>query len=353
MWASLTKWFGGNINSAELYRFANKQSMLGQVADAILHHGDELKVPISQKDAIQWAGIYMQVANCNRLVNKRCADITRMFADEGVRTCVLKGQGNALMYPNPMSRQPGDIDLWVEGDRKRVKEASAKLGKLGYESYHHIDVQIFDDVTVEVHFTPSKLENPFTNRRWQRFVKEQSDRQFSHFVELPEQAGRMAMPTNDFNLLFQLTHIYRHFIVKGIGLRHFVDYYYLLRHEYTQSEKESFNESLRKLNLAKFAAGVMWIEQAVLGLESKYLLVTPCEQTGRLIMDDILKGGNFGAFNPIHPQTKENRIMRRLRDIRRNLALLKAFPSETISLLTYGELESQVWKIKNSFHTKE
>lgn len=41
--------------------------------------------------------------------------ISKIFADSGFHTCLLKGQGNALYYPNPFVRQSGDIGLWVEG----------------------------------------------------------------------------------------------------------------------------------------------------------------------------------------------------------------------------------------------
>ena len=37
-------------------------------------------------------------------------------------TFTLKGQANARLYPDKLSRQPGDIDLWVEGGYKSVVE---------------------------------------------------------------------------------------------------------------------------------------------------------------------------------------------------------------------------------------
>ena len=55
-------------------------------------------------------------------------------------------------------------------------------------------------------------------------VKEE---QFSHRVMLGEQ-GEIAIPTVEFNLIFQLTHIFSHLMNEGIGLRQLVDYYYVL-----------------------------------------------------------------------------------------------------------------------------
>jgi hypothetical protein len=48
-------------------------------------------------------------------------------------------------------------------------------------------------------------------------------------VELPECAGNVDVPTAEFNAVFQMAHIMMHFFIEGIGLRHFVDYYYVLK----------------------------------------------------------------------------------------------------------------------------
>ena len=53
------------------------------------------------------------------------------------------------------------------------------------------------------------------------------EEQFSHRVMLEEQ-GEIAIPTMEFNLIFQLTHIFSHLMNEGIGLRQLVDYYYVL-----------------------------------------------------------------------------------------------------------------------------
>ena len=55
----------------------------------------------------------------------------------------------------------------------------------------------------------------------------EKEEQFSHRVMLGEQ-GEIAIPTVEFNLIFQLTHIFSHLMNEGIGLRQLVDYYYVL-----------------------------------------------------------------------------------------------------------------------------
>ena len=61
----------------------------------------------------------------------------------------------------------------------------------------------------------------------QKYYWMEKEEQFSHRVMLGEQ-GEIAIPTVEFNLIFQLTHIFSHLMNEGIGLRQLVDYYYVL-----------------------------------------------------------------------------------------------------------------------------
>lgn len=47
----------------------------------------------------------------NIRLNDAAIQVSEWFRKKGFRTCILKGQGNALMYPNPYSRTPDDIDI--------------------------------------------------------------------------------------------------------------------------------------------------------------------------------------------------------------------------------------------------
>lgn len=70
---------------------------------------------------------------------------------------MLKGQGNALLYPNGSHRTPGDIDIWVEGGDKKVISFVRSILPNGKACYHHIDFPPYNGVEVEVHYRPSFL----------------------------------------------------------------------------------------------------------------------------------------------------------------------------------------------------
>ena len=176
---------------------------------------------------LQWMAESQMLEKANVRLNDAAIQVSEWFRKKGLRTCILKGQGNALMYPNPYSRTPGDIDIWVEGEDKRVISFVRSISPHEKACYHHIEFPSYKGVEVEVHYRPSFLLCFWHNRKLQKYYERVKEEQFSHLVMLGEQ-GEVAIPTAEFNLIFQLTHIFSHLMNEGIGLRQLVDYYYVL-----------------------------------------------------------------------------------------------------------------------------
>ena len=161
-------------------------------------------------------------------VNAVASKLFSMLREDGLRCCILKGQGNALMYPNPYSRTPGDIDVWVNASRERIMEYAQKKFELGDDiRLQHLETSL-DGVPVELHFFPCSMNNPIYHARLQKWFKRNADLQCSHIVGLPDGAGDIAIPTMAFNVVYQLTHLYHHFFDEGIGMRQIIDYYYVV-----------------------------------------------------------------------------------------------------------------------------
>ena len=187
---------------------------------------------------LQWMAESQMLEKVNVRLNDAAIQVSEWFRKKGFRTCILKGQGNALMYPNPYSRTPGDIDIWVEGEDKRVISFVRSISPHEKACYHHIEFPSYKGVEVEVHYRPSFLLCFWHNRKLQKYYERVKEEQFSHRVMLGEQ-GEIAIPTVEFNLIFQLTHIYSHLMNEGIGLRQLVDYYYVLCDFYKVYQKSS------------------------------------------------------------------------------------------------------------------
>ena len=210
----------------ELYAIAKKQCLVGVLFDGIKKLPAE-HVGIEKELLLQWMAESQMLEKANVRLNDAAIQVSEWFRKKGFRTCILKGQGNALMYPNPYSRTPGDIDIWVEGGDKRVISFVRSISPHEKACYHHIEFPSYKGVEVEVHYRPSFLLCFWHNRKLQKYYERVKEEQFSHRVILGEQ-GEIAIPTVEFNLIFQLTHIFSHLMNEGIGLRQLVDYYYVL-----------------------------------------------------------------------------------------------------------------------------
>ena len=210
----------------ELYAIAKKQCLVGILFDGIKKLPAE-HVGMKKELLLQWMAESQMLEKANVRLNDAAIQVSEWFRKKGFRTCILKGQGNALMYPNPYSRTPGDIDIWVEGGDKRVISFVRSISPLEKACYHHIEFPSYKGVEVEVHYRPSFLLCFWHNRKLQKYYERVKEEQFSHRVMLGEQ-GEIAIPTVEFNLIFQLTHIFSHLMNEGIGLRQLVDYYFVI-----------------------------------------------------------------------------------------------------------------------------
>ena len=210
----------------ELYAIAKKQCLVGILFDGIKKLPAE-HVGMEKELLLQWMAESQMLEKANVRLNDAAILVSEWFRKKGFRTCILKGQGNALMYPNPYSRAPGDIDIWVEGGDKRIISFVRSISPHEKACYHHIEFPSYKGVEVEVHYRPSFLLCFWHNRKLQKYYERVKEEQFSHRVMLGGQ-GEIAIPTVEFNIIFQLTHIYSHLMNEGIGLRQLVDYYYVL-----------------------------------------------------------------------------------------------------------------------------
>lgn len=267
----------------------------------------------------------------NHRVNVCCSKISGKFEEAGFRNCVLKGQGLALLYPDPYSRTPGDIDIWLDGGRKHVYGYVKRIFPSETIRYHHIDFPVFKDVPVEVHSVPSYSRCPWHNSRMRRWFRRMSAEQYSHTVCLPGEAGYIPVPTTAFNRVYLLSHIYRHLFSEGIGLRQLADYYLVLRQGISAEDADKERCLLRRFGLMKFAGAAMWVMQYVFGLDSKCMIASPDESEGRFLLEEIMIAGNFGMHDTrLGQAANEGKLRRNLRMTVRNMRFIRHYPLEAL-----------------------
>lgn len=327
-----------------LYNEATKQSVVGIAFEGVQKLPKEQWPP--QALLFEWIGVSEQIKSQNKLLNKRTSEISKLFEDAGFRSCILKGQGNAVMYPNPDSRTSGDVDIWVDGDRKTIHDFVVYRVKNAEDGDMHITMPVFNDVMVEVHYKPRYMNTPKYDKCLMRFFDEYREEQFEHKVALPGDMGQIAVPTAEFNIVYQMSHLMGHFFVEGIGLRQFIDYYYVLKVYRSEIHRSNLDLVLQQTGMMKFAKGVMWVQKVCLGLEDDYLIAEPDEKIGKLILHEMLEGGNFGHYDERYKGRKKGMLIRGIIDTYRLMKLATTFPSESIWKII-KKVDNQKWKLKD------
>ena len=428
------------IDWRQLYNFASRQALLGFCFDGIerltKEFSEELKQnPMGRDLLMTWMGKAQQIRRQNMKVNAVAGKLYSKFREDGSRCCILKGQGNALMYPNPYSRTPGDIDVWVNASREDITEYAKRHFNLEDDiRFHHLETTM-DGVPVELHFFPGIMNNPIYHARLQKWFRRNADLQCSHIVGLPDGAGDIAIPTTAFNVIYQLTHLYHHFFDEGIGMRQIIDYFLVvndfsknvflnnksskitpslftlkegstshpdpltLRGEggkrptrcseplrskdggaskpspdcagwdrrdaigdiasdasvssaFTTDSSAStaldvVQRELKYLGLWKFAGAVMYVLHEALGLSEEKMIAPMDEKRGKLLLAEILEGGNFGRhFTKYGHFTQQGMAKKYFLKIWRNMHFVRYYPAEALSEPIFRTWHF-FWRMKN------
>lgn len=341
---------GTALNSFDwqaFYEFSLKQTLLGVMFDGIQRLPKEAAP--DGKLLMQWFAMSRRIAANNELLNRATLETYHRIKSLGYNCCILKGQGNAAIYPNPSARTPGDVDVWTDATGDEAARLAAKLveksnGRVGETSVNHVEMTM-NGISVELHTTPGFMANPVCNGRLQRWFIDNFSRQCNNMEELSGGVGKMAVPTAAFNAIYQLYHLYHHYFYEGVGLRQVVDYHFvvsrLFASEYDAAEIEKIRRNLKKLGLWQFARAVMYVLHEVMGLSTEKMITPVDTKRGELFLDDILNGGNFGHYDRrfavaeksgksaevVHRGALRHNLLRLERDVR----LLRYYPSEALS----------------------
>lgn len=357
-----------------LFDFCKRQALIGVGFTAVEKlHAMGVVCPATLR--MQWMALALKIEKRNAVLNEQCVELTRRYGHDGLQCCILKGQGNLLNYPEKLRnrRQCGDIDVWTvcKNDisiavqtgrdsveyipyhgRKAVIEYVKQLYRLeGKEdssiiSYHHIDAPDMSGTPIEVHFRPAHLYSPFRNGRLQKWFECHEDECMKNKTHLG-----FAIPTSSVNVIYQLTHMYKHHIDGGLGFRHLMDYYYALcvwhndviECKDLQSQgmwveglgtpvmaTEEVMATLRSFGMTKFSAAVMYVLHEVFAMPTHYYICGPNEKEGKKLLAEIMNSGNFGHYDSEKPNVYQHRLQYHIWKFKRIFRLIMSYPEEAM-----------------------
>lgn len=318
-----------------IYEQGVRQSVIALLFTAVNRLRDEQEPPLEL--TMKWATEAEDVRALNALLNSESKRLTDLFEVEGYHTAILKGQANARLYPDPMSRQPGDIDIFVDGGMERVSALLTRLGLIEEgekPQVHHWHLpEGFSEVIVEVHHRP--LPRTDSDTRHTDRIMAYLQGEFETATTFCPEGFRV--PSIAYALVMQLSHLRRHAITGGgIGLRQVVDYYVLLNHA-TDAELQQLRIQVKYFGMKDFAAALMWMLQQTLHLPADKMIAKPNRYRGQWLLSFIMEGGNFGFYKRKEETDNMVRVVWNGR--------VKAFKT----ILVWPEMARPIWRSEWDF----
>lgn len=333
----------------EMFELAQKQALLGIAFEGVKKLPQEYWPKGGM--VLKWTMATEAIKHRNRQTTDVCLRLTEIMSKEGFDICILKGQANHVYYDRlidgvslGMQRVCGDVDAWIWPKEKILHPVKSIIDYCQRKNilislcHLHAEVKPIGGVPVEIHFRPSFLNAPWRNRSFQKVFK----------VAVFENAkiddiGIVKKLRVDYDLIFQMNHIFRHLLDEGVGMRQVLDFYVLLK-EYNKEQSElselmSRSEIMFHIcacGMKRFASALMFVLKDIFDMSNDELLCAVSEQHGAFLLDEMRAAGNFGHYDE-RMKTLEVRkgklsyqLQKAQRRFKRNLRFLTSYPEEVI-----------------------
>lgn len=243
----------------------------------------------------RWTAEVDRIERRGRKMNGAVCSLFSFFRLQGLHPVLLKGQGVAAMYEYPLLREAGDIDVYFPDRAERTraekilyeKRIAAERLPDGSTEY------VWDGVEVEHHPGLLDLNNPFLKRYLGMLETGKG-----YAVQLLGTANGMdvRVPAPALNLLQLNTHILKHAMGKGVGLRQLCDMARAYHTLHDDIDGNEIKEMYRRTGIGRwsrllhsFLVNELGLPESDLPYREKNIPSTP-------LLRIILRGGNFGQY---------------------------------------------------------
>ena len=280
-----------------VYQLAQEQSVQGLVL-AGLEYSDN-KPP--KELLLQWIGEVQMIEQKNRAMNAFINQLIGDLRKANIFSLIVKGQGVAQCYEQPLWRASGDIDFYMNDDdfQKAKKFFRPLVDKFDPDddNTRHINMH-YEEWVVEIHAN----QNCSLSARINRVMDEVHNDIFCNgkVRRWLNDGTQIFLPSADNDALILFTHFLNHFYKGGVGLRQICDWCRLLW-EYRDTLKlELLEKRIRKAGLLDEwrAFGAFGVKYLGMPIEAMPLLDdnlnANLNRKADKICEFILEVGNFG-----------------------------------------------------------
>lgn len=284
----------GDVDYAEIMRFAEEQSVNGLVT-AGLEHVTDVNVP--QEVVLQFVGTALQFEQQNKAMNVFIGELVEEMRIAGIYTLLVKGQGIGQCYERPLWRASGDVDLLLSEDN--YNKATVFLQPLA--SHIKEEQELNKHIAMTINSWEVELHGSLRGGLWKEMDIVLDKVLKEVFLEGKVRSWmdgntQVFLLRADEDVVYVFAHILEHFFKGGIGLRQICDWCRLL-----WLYREKLDLCLLESRLTEMGAVTEW---KAFGAMAVYYLDMPekampfydsrFKAKGERILEFVMDVGNFG-----------------------------------------------------------
>lgn len=260
-----------------------------------------------------------KIEKLNMELNDAVTEISSRLSAEGIRSVLLKGQGLAALYRNPLHRQCGDIDLYV-GEENYRKAADIirqwpEIHDEMPESTKHVGFW-FKNMEIELHKNAFELKDSRYARKYNNLENTELAKDENEVcLKCSEnEAGTIIVPSVSFNIFYVFCHAFTHFIQNGLGLRQLCDLAVLIHSTHRLIDTKKFENTLAEFGFDKEWQLFICLIVNSLGLPSEEapLYDSSMISLSEKLLETIFNDGNFGQHKDLPDFSHKARIIRKI-----------------------------------------
>ena len=353
------KLFDSQTDWEVLYKESKHQAILGIVLDGIDLLPAEIRPP--RPLYLKWCAEVLGIEDDNKKLDSEIENLYELLRADGVEPILMKGQGIARNYRNPEHRSSGDIDIYVgKNDYDKVNALLSKDGKSKEVwSAKHMAFE-WHDVIIENHRLLATMAAPRAQKNLTRLIKSWHGSDQCYKCRIGTTIVTMA--PLDFDSVFLLLHSVSHLMSSGVGLRQICDWSLFLHNHREELDRETVIQYLKDLGLKNAARIFGALAVRYLGLPKEDLIIPFSEEDERvadLLLDDIMRVGNFGISGERSWKKPKNWFKARIFNFKNTLNRinrLRMIDPEGAAWLPFGNVMTftrlQSWRVIHRFAPK-
>lgn len=228
-----------NIEISDILDLSSKAQMQGLICMALI----KLDLPPDIKKYLHSIVIESTMKSLTQMCTIN--DLSKRLEESGIKHQFLKGSILKNIYPQPVFREMGDVDIMIYGETvERTEEIVKKLGfVLEDTADHHVVYRKRPFAVLEIH--------------WNLFSKKVDHNQFIYYNDsIKAKIKENTKYTYEFSpedfYVYMISHMAKHFYETGCGIRNLVDLYFYNEKYKNQLKLDVIERELNQLGLVSF-----------------------------------------------------------------------------------------------------